>query len=55
VRKEQLEEGAVADGTELGKGVKKKLGKAKEKACVAAMFSFTWCMYVWMRHARGTW
>lgn len=34
VRKETLEKGLVADGTELGKGVKKKLAKAKEKAYV---------------------
>eukprot|EP00750_Incisomonas_marina_P029091 INCI7043.1.p1 GENE.INCI7043.1~~INCI7043.1.p1 ORF type:complete len:185 (+),score=31.72 INCI7043.1:600-1154(+) len=34
VRKETLEKGLVEDGTELGKGVKKKLAKAKEKAYV---------------------
>ena len=34
LRKKDLEEGAVADGSELGKGVKKKLRKQKEKKYV---------------------
>jgi len=42
VRNETLEKGVVADGSELGKGVKKKLGKAKQKAYVE-LYVFTIC------------